>query len=493
VTVTDIAGNTCAASLGEVGSGRFESGDWGEAFDTHETFVDDVPRVLGFFAAQTDGVHILDVTDPANITPLGQYQPASCNADGVAVLPFADEVVYVDSQEAIYVGLGPCGVHIVDVSGAFEPGFVPTLIGSFDTPGWVEKLAVVESGDQGTCETGAPVLTFIADFDSVRIVDTSDPGAPQPCSSLDDTDDALGDGPFLGVDYVTDPETDAPFLGVAAADGFRLLDVDDPQAPAVRSDASYQTPDAFSPPEFAGFEVDVTQDVVTGTVVNPQGELVSGAVLSSWAAGLQVLGLDLGEEPASEFFQHEPTDSAVYATQTCGALTLCAAEGQAGLGVLAYDEEDEELTRRDAIPIGPEGAWAWDLHVRNCVAYVTWGETAGGTGGFDVVPVPDCGLVIIGGESDSDQDGIPDAADNCVEAANLGQRDADLDGFGGVCDGDASGDGVVGGPDFQILGEAFGARAGDAGYHAGADTTGDGVVGGPDFRILFDAGAAPCP
>jgi hypothetical protein len=513
VRVTDIAGNTCTASLGEAGSGRFESGDWGEAFDTTEAFPDGdpgvpvEPHVLGFFAAQTDGVHILDVTDPANIVPLGQYQPASCNADGVQVLPFADEVVYVESQDAIYVGLGPCGIHIVDVSGALEPGFAPALIGSFDTPGWVEKLEVVESGDQGTCQQGAPVLTYVADFDSVRILDTSDPGAVQPCSSLDATNDDLGDGPFLGVDSLTDPETDVPYLGVAAADGFRLLDVSNPQEPSVETGASYQTPGAFSPPEFAGFEVDTTQDVLTGTVIGPEGELVSGTVLSSWAAGLQILTFELGGNGAtSEFFQHEPTDSAVYATQLCGGLALCAAEGQAGLAVLAYDEEDEEFTRTAAIPIGPENAWAWDLHVRECVAYVTWGETAGGTGGLDVVPIPDCGVMIIGDDADADLDGIPDTADNCVHVANADQGDANLDGFGGLCDGDASGDGGVGVPDFAILTQAFGAVAGDSGYHAGADTSSDGGIGVPDFAILLDlfgsspgpsglacAGSPPCP
>ena len=89
---------------------------------------------------------------------------------------------------------------------------------------------------------------------------------------------------------------------------------------------------------------------------------------------------------------------------------------------------------------------------------------------------------------DSDQDGIPNSADNCVLVANKDQHDGDQDLFGDACDVDLNNDGSV---DFLDLGEfkqLFGTR------HRAADFNGDGFVDFLDlgrFKVLF--GRPPGP
>jgi hypothetical protein len=53
--------------------------------------------------------------------------------------------------------------------------------------------------------------------------------------------------------------------------------------------------------------------------------------------------------------------------------------------------------------------------------------------------------------ADSDGDGVPDSIDNCIEAANPDQLDADRDGHGNACDGDLDNSGFVNSIDFSIF------------------------------------------
>ena len=92
--------------------------------------------------------------------------------------------------------------------------------------------------------------------------------------------------------------------------------------------------------------------------------------------------------------------------------------------------------------------------------------------------------------NDSDSDGIEDEFDNCSTASNVSQADADHNGCGDACNFgtilcDATGDGKVGAPDFQILISEFGD---DCVFNPSllclADCTGDSKVGAPDFQAL---------
>ncbi|MEL7449626.1 MAG: hypothetical protein AAFN78_10475 [Pseudomonadota bacterium] len=65
------------------------------------------------------------------------------------------------------------------------------------------------------------------------------------------------------------------------------------------------------------------------------------------------------------------------------------------------------------------------------------------------------GHAVAGNGEDSDGDGVPDAADNCIEVPNTDQFDADADTFGNACDADLNDDCVVSFEDLARLREVF--------------------------------------
>jgi hypothetical protein len=94
------------------------------------------------------------------------------------------------------------------------------------------------------------------------------------------------------------------------------------------------------------------------------------------------------------------------------------------------------------------------------------------------------------GGADSDSDTVEDAFDNCTAVSNPDQADADHDACGDVCDAsitcDASNDGVVGGPDFNVFLAEFGNNCtANPSQSCTADCDGDTIVGGPDFNVFL--------
>lgn len=99
--------------------------------------------------------------------------------------------------------------------------------------------------------------------------------------------------------------------------------------------------------------------------------------------------------------------------------------------------------------------------------------------------------------TDTDEDGVVDAQDNCIEVANgplqpdaggQSQRDGDGDGYGNACDADLNNDGQVNFTDLGLFRQRFGSA------DAAADFDGSGVVNFTDlgiFRQLF--GQPPGP
>lgn len=79
---------------------------------------------------------------------------------------------------------------------------------------------------------------------------------------------------------------------------------------------------------------------------------------------------------------------------------------------------------------------------------------------------------------DGDADGISDRFDNCLEVANVDQRDTDDDGFGNRCDADLTNDCVISFTDLSILKERFFTSDPDA------DLNGDSSVNAGDLGIM---------
>ena len=94
------------------------------------------------------------------------------------------------------------------------------------------------------------------------------------------------------------------------------------------------------------------------------------------------------------------------------------------------------------------------------------------------------------GSSDTDGDGVPDAADNCVLVANPDQRDTDGDGYGNACDPDLNNDGRVT-TSWGVISpssargdlEWIELYAANHVYNANADLDGDGKVDDVDVSI----------
>jgi hypothetical protein len=103
------------------------------------------------------------------------------------------------------------------------------------------------------------------------------------------------------------------------------------------------------------------------------------------------------------------------------------------------------------------------------------------------------------GQEDSDLDGTGDGCDNCVLVANgpntfpAGdpriQRDTNADGYGNICDADFNNNGIVDGADFSLVKSVLGSPAAPD-----QDLNGNGIVDGADFSsVKAKLGQPPGP
>jgi hypothetical protein len=204
----------------------------------------DVAGNLAVVAGQTaSGLHVVDVTDPANPVVLGSDSSSCCGWD-VAL-----------EGNLVYVADGAAGLQIIDITDPANP----TPIGNYDTPGAAFGVDIKGS------------YAFVADDGpGLVIIDVSDPTSPTFVSTLDPAGMELGvcvDGNYAYVAagsfglYIIDvsdpvnPSLVGNFVGnvndvevesgiaycAASYQGLRMVDVSNPAAPVLLGEFDFET------------------------------------------------------------------------------------------------------------------------------------------------------------------------------------------------------------------------------------------------------------
>jgi hypothetical protein len=162
--------------------------------------------VSGDYAYVADGAYgfdVIDISDPSNPSPAGNYDTLSYIARNVAV-----------SGDYAYVAYNDIGLLVIDISDPTNP----SLAGSYDTPDLAYNVAI--SGD----------YAYVADNESgLQVIDISNPTSP----SLAGTYDTPGEARDVVI------AGDHAYIGDGAG-GLQVIDISDPTSPTFVGD--YDTP-----------------------------------------------------------------------------------------------------------------------------------------------------------------------------------------------------------------------------------------------------------
>ncbi|MBN1888095.1 MAG: carboxypeptidase regulatory-like domain-containing protein [Thermoflexales bacterium] len=163
-------------------------------FDTQDAADVAVSGSRAYVAAEGDGLHVVDLSDPTRPRQMGFYS-----------LPGHEARAVVVSDTVAYVAGGQSGLRLIDVTDAYDPA----ELGFYDTPGYAQGVAV--SGTHA----------YVADGDAgLRVLDVSDPASPTELGSHATPGLAQGVAVSGTYAYVAD-----------GGSGLRVLDVSNPISP----------------------------------------------------------------------------------------------------------------------------------------------------------------------------------------------------------------------------------------------------------------------
>ncbi len=292
----------------------------GHSFDVR------VVNQLAYVATISDGLQILDVSDPTHPTRIGGYNGGELN--------FACQVV----GKHCYVAAGPAGLIVLDVS---DPAH-PVRIGRYANGGYFTRVQIVGS------------IAYVTDgFAGLQLLDVSNPAQPVP----------IGSGFVSRVASDVDVVDNRAWVANGPG-GLFLLDVSNPAqvallggpgtvySQAIRARGSL----AFSADRFGGLRIidfaNPSQPVVLGTSpsqtnatrVELNGEL---AFVTCGKSGLQVVDISHPTTPVTLGV----FDTAGEATGLCVVGNLVyVADGSAGLQIIEVRKGTAPLLSRVTLP-----------------------------------------------------------------------------------------------------------------------------------------------
>lgn len=383
VVATDREGNQCSVDVNLPGDGVVPVAAFADETTDVEVYVGEAGRAA-FVAALTDGMPILNVSNRMAVSELGRFDPDTC-PDAGSPIPreFKAWDVHLGMGVA-YIAAGFCGVLVVDVSGAFQPGFVPKLIGQIDTPGYAFDVVVQTRGEPPV--TRAYVADAYGGLSVYRVLPTM-PVSGQLIGTLGAGSIPLGPPSFgIAVDVEVEDDGEVCTAYVAWSEGFGVVDCTPPAAPSL---LAFVNTNASGTPwtESTSFPQDVELDRERWI-----------AYVSHLDGGL--LPFDVSDRSSPVFLGDEvvPTDSQFNEAFVNGD-RVYVTEGN---GLAFFEDEPENgLFEVAGSPLdmgGPAGSQAIDVEVKLGVAYVSLANNVAETGGLAIVvveppPPPPCGLL----------------------------------------------------------------------------------------------------
>ncbi len=233
---------------------------------------------LAFVADSASGLQIIDITNPSNPTWLGSY-----NTPGSAV------DVAIDGNLA-FVADRHSGIQIIDITDPANP----SLVGSYNTPGLAFGIAVAGN------------LVYVADSSRVHVIDVTNPASPIPVSNYDSP----------GLAYRIAVAGNLAFVAVGNS-GLEIIDISD--SSNLFYVGSYNTPGSARDIAVAGdlaFVADYGSGLQMIDISNPaspfhvstyntqdnaQGVVVAGehAFLADYTSGLDVIKISIPVDPVA--------------------------------------------------------------------------------------------------------------------------------------------------------------------------------------------------
>ena len=272
LNITDPSAITAAGSIANTGDLEL---DGARAITTFESGDSTYAAVASF---DDDGVQILDITDPSNVTAAGSITDPADNFrnDDALELNGARGIATFESGGGTYAAVTAYyddGVQILDIT---DPSDI-TAVGSITDTGTLELngargIATFESGDS----TYAAVAAYWDD--GVQILDITDPSDITAVGSINinSTDALLLDGPSGITTFAAGGSTYAAVTSFDD-DGVQILDITDP------SDITA----AGSITDTAALELRGAEGITTFE----SGGSTYAAVAAHWDDGVQILRL----------------------------------------------------------------------------------------------------------------------------------------------------------------------------------------------------------